>query len=78
MNEIIMTFDVLEVNRREIKLTGDTNLIFKILNPTSEMIKTARENDVVAVVIEDIDSKNIITSKKIVALHRMMELYKRD
>lgn len=32
-NLIIMTFDVISVSNKQIKLTGTSNLIYKICNP---------------------------------------------
>ena len=53
MSKFIMSFDVISANKKEIKLTGDSNLIFIINNPSKEMYLKAKENNVIAVVIDE-------------------------
>lgn len=53
MSKFIMSFDVISSNRKQIKLTGDSNLIFIINNPSKEMYLKAKENNVIAVVIDE-------------------------
>lgn len=58
-----MSFDVISSNRKQIKLTGDSNLIFIINNPSKEMYLKAKENNVIAVVIDEMihnEDKSII------------------
>lgn len=71
MGKIIITFDVISVNRREIKLTGDTNKIYKICNPTKQMQTKAKKSDVIAVIVDEIDSNNIITTKEVMTLREL-------
>ena len=52
-NLIIMTFDVLSVSNKQIALTGTSNLIYKICNPTKEMQLKAKKNEVIAVLIDE-------------------------
>ena len=53
MSKFIMSFDVISSNRKQIKLTGDSKLIFIINNPSKEMYLKAKENNVIAVVIDE-------------------------
>ena len=53
MSKFIMSFDVISSNRKQIKLTGESNLIFTINNPSKEMYLKAKENNVIAVVIDE-------------------------
>ena len=53
MGKLIMSFDVISSNRKQIKLTGDSNLIFIINNPSKEMYLKAKKNNVIAVVIDE-------------------------
>ena len=68
MSKFIMSFDVISSNRKQIKLTGDSKLIFIINNPSREMYLKAKENNVIAVFIDEmIHNKdktiNLLTKK---------------
>jgi len=49
----IMTFDVISVSRKVIKLTGDSKKIFNINEPSKQMQNKAKKNNVIAVTIDD-------------------------
>lgn len=53
MSKFIMSFDVISSNRKQIKLTGDSKLIFIINNPSKDMYLKAKKNNVIAVVIDE-------------------------
>ena len=53
MSKFIMSFDVISSNRKQIKLTGDSKLIFIINNPSKEMYLKAKKNEVVIVFIDE-------------------------
>ena len=53
MGKLIVSFDVISSNRKQIKLTGDSKLIFIINNPSREIYLKAGKNEVVAVFIDE-------------------------
>ena len=75
MSKFIMSFDVISSNRKQIKLTGDSNLIFIINNPSKEMYLKAKENNVIAVVIDEMihnEDKTInLLTKEIMTLNEL-------
>lgn len=57
MGKFLMTFDVVSVSRKEIVLTGESNLLFSISNPSKEWQKVAKKNNIVAVEINEVLEK---------------------
>lgn len=75
MGKLIMSFDVISSNRKQIKLTGDSNLIFIINNPSKEMYLKAKENNVIAVVIDEmIHNKDKSITLKVNEVMTLQEL----
>ncbi|BFU76928.1 hypothetical protein ALC152_01430 [Arcobacter sp. 15-2] len=56
--KIVMTFDVISVSRKVIKLTGDSKKIFNINEPNKQMQKKAKKQNVIAVTIDDYKIKS--------------------
>lgn len=75
MSKFIMSFDVISSNRKQIKLTGDSNLIFIINNPSKEMYLKAKKNNVIAVVIDEMihnkDKTINLLTKEIMTLQEL-------
>ena len=75
MSKFIMSFDVISSNRKQIKLTGDSNLIFIINNPSKEIYLKAKENNVIAVLIDEMihnEDKTInLLTKEIMTLNEL-------
>ena len=75
MGKLIMSFNVISSNRKQIRLTGDSNLIFIINNPSKEMYLKAKENNVIAVVIDEMihnEDKTInLLTKEIMTLNEL-------
>ena len=75
MGKLIMSFDVISSNRKQIKLTGDSKLIFIINNPSREMYLKAKENEVIAVLIDEFihnEDKTInLLTKEIMTLNEL-------
>ena len=75
MSKFIMSFDVISSNRKQIKLTGDSKLIFIINNPSKEMYLKAKENNVIAVVIDEmIHNKDKSITLKVNEVMTLQEL----
>ena len=77
MSKFIMSFDVISSNRKQIKLTGDSKLIFIINNPSREIYLKAGKNEVVAVFIDEmIHNKNksiTLKAKEIMTFKELKE-----
>ena len=78
MAKLIMTFDVISVSRKEIKLSGDTNIFYRIYEPNKQMQMKAKKNDVVAVVIDEVEQKSnnsiIIKTNELMTLRELQEV----
>ena len=75
MSKFIMSFDVISSNRKQIKLTGDSKLIFIINNPSKEMCLKAKENNVIAVLIDEMihneDKSITLKAKEVLTLQEL-------
>lgn len=78
MAKLIMTFDVISVSRKEIKLSADTNIFYRIYEPNKQMQMKAKKNDVIAVVIDEVEQKSnnsiIIKTKELMTLRELQEV----
>ena len=75
MSKFIMSFDVISSNRKQIKLTGESNLIFTINNPSKEMYLKAKKNEVVIVFIDEMihnkDKSITLKAKEVMTLQEL-------